>query len=704
MQRGDYIIRRTGFAFLTLAVTIVFNFFLFRIMPGDPIQLIVSRRLPGEAKQKISESFGLDKETWLNVQALRQGDLDDAVDTQFFAYLRNLAKGDFGVSFAQRRDVSEILSERVWRTVTLLFLGQITSVVLGTLLGVIASWRRGSKLDAGILVYGLFTWSMPTFFFGIILVVLARGHLPVGRMVTPGLNPEDGWTYWKDVGRHLILPTIVLGVGYVSGYMLIVRSTIAEVLSEDYILTAKAKGLSTFQIMRDHAFKNTMLPMITMLALSLAYLVGGSIEVETVFSWPGLGSLSYDAIYDKDYPVMQGVFVLFSASVILANLAADVFYSLLDPRVQVDTVTSQGSGRSLVHSFKALFLAIVGFPAALLAALIWLLRLPLALGDAVSDSRGAFSALPGRVSTIIETVWATFRRKPMAMAGLFMLLLVIVVAVFAPVLAPYNPDDRVRVTADTILAPPSSEHLLGTDDVGKDVLSQLIYGARISLFVGFAGAFISMFIGAAVGMMSGYYGGRVDNVFMRLVDFLMVIPSLPLMLVVISIWGRGLNKIILVIGLLYWTYTARLVRSQVLSIKERQYITRARSIGAGGWRIITRHILPQVVPLIVAQGVLAVSNAIINEAVLAFLGLGDPTQLSWGTMLNFAFARAVTRRGWWFLLPPGFAIVWVSLSVILIGTAIEEIVNPRLKAHHLFDASNMVAVTAKAGPTQEVTE
>ncbi len=688
MQRSDYIIRRAAFVFFTLAVTIVFNFFLFRIMPGDPVQLIVSPRLPGEAKQKISESFGLDKEVWLNVTALRAGDWDAAVDTQFVAYLRNLAKGDFGVSFAQKRDVSEILAERVWRTVVLLFMGQVISVVLGILLGFVASWRRGSKLDTGILAYGLFTWSMPTFFFGIILVVLARGYLPVGRMVTPGLNPGDGWVYWQDVGRHLILPTIVLGVGYVSGYMLIVRSTIVEVLSEDYILTAKAKGLSTFQIMRDHAFKNTMLPMITMMALSLAYLVGGSIEVETVFSWPGLGRLSYDAIYDKDYPVMQGVFILFSASVILANFFADVLYSLLDPRVQVETVTTQGSGRSIIDSCKALWAAIMGFPAALGAALNWVFGLPVVLGDAVSAVPGLLAACPARLTT----VWDAFRRKPMALLGLFMLAAVFLIAIFAPVLARYDPDERVRVTADTILAPPDSEHWLGTDDVGKDVLSQLIYGARISLLVGFAGAFISMFIGTLVGLVAGYYGGRIENVSMRLVDFLMVIPSLPLMLVIISIWGRGLDKIILVIGLLYWAYTARLVRSQVLSIKERQYITRARSIGASGRRIILRHILPQVVPLIVAQGALAVSNAIISEAVLSFLGLGDPTALSWGTMLNFAFSRAVTRRGWWFLLPPGFAIVWVSLSVILIGTAIEEIVNPRLKTHHLFDPRHMVEI------------
>lgn len=336
MGRSDYIIRRAFFAIITLAATIVFNFFLFRIMPGDPVMILVPPRLPKEAKDEIAKSFGLDKPVWLDFEALKEGDWKSTFDTQFTIYLRNLARGDLGESFAKKQAVSELLAERVWRTVILLFLGQIISVVLGTALGIIAAWRRGTRLDTGILVYGLFTWSMPTFFFGIILVILARGHLPSGRMVTPGLHPEDGWVYWKDVGLHLILPTIVLGLGYVSGYLLVVRSTFVEVLSEDYILTAKAKGLNTFQIMRHHAFKNTMLPMITMVALSLAFLIGGSIEAETVFSWPGLGRLSYEAVYNLDYPVMQGVFVLFSVSVILANFVADMFYSFLDPRVRAD--------------------------------------------------------------------------------------------------------------------------------------------------------------------------------------------------------------------------------------------------------------------------------------------------------------------------------------------------------------------------------
>jgi peptide/nickel transport system permease protein len=306
-----------------------------------------------------------------------------------------------------------------------------------------------------------------------------------------------------------------------------------------------------------------------------------------------------------------------------------------------------------------------------------------------------------------KEVWHTFRRKPMGIIGALMLISAVFIAIFAPWIAPYDPDEKIFVEPGDLLAPPDAEHLLGRDDAGKDVLSQLIYGARVSLTVGFVASFMAMFIGTTVGLVAGYYGGRIGNALMRLVDFLLVIPDLPLMLVIISIWGRGLLKIILVIGLLGWTYTARLVRSQVLSLKERQFVLRAKALGASNFRTIMRHIFPQVLPIILAETVLSISGAIIAESSLSFLGLGDPMLISWGMMLNFAFERAISRMAWWFLLPPGFAIVWVSLGLVLMGSALEEIVNPRLKTNHLFDPRRMLEflkITPRKPDLTEVTE
>ena len=337
MERGNYLVRKLGFAVVTLIAVVVFNFFLFRILPGDPVKLIIhSPRMTREAQERIQASFGLDKPMWFDAERLKAGDLLGSLDSQFTAYLRNLVRGDLGISFASRRDVADILSERVWRTVVLVMGGDVIAIVLGMALGLIAAWRRGTRLDASILLWALFSWALPTFFLGIILLILARGHLPVGGMVTPGLKPEDGLTYWLDVGKHLILPTTTMAIVYTGEYILIMRSGVMEVLTQDYILTAKAKGLSTYRTLRDHALKNAMLPMVTMIALTFGYTVGGAIQVETVFSWPGIGRLMYEAVQKRDYPVLQGSFLLLAVSVIVANLLAEILYTVLDPRVKAE--------------------------------------------------------------------------------------------------------------------------------------------------------------------------------------------------------------------------------------------------------------------------------------------------------------------------------------------------------------------------------
>lgn len=337
MIRFDFLFRKFIFAAVTLCIVIVFNFFLFRILPGDPVKLLFRNpRLTKQVQETIRVQFGLDKPIWINSERFQAGDVLGMFDSQFGAYVSNLFQGNLGVSFAQRNSVNEILSERVGRTVLLVFTGEFFAILIGMSVGMIAAWRRGTWADTAALLIGLTTWALPTFFLGIILLVLARGVLPTSGMVEPGATREGTIAYWLDVGRHLILPTITLAVGSASAYMLIMRSSVVEVLAEDYILTAKAKGLSTIQILRDHALKNAMLPMVTIIALNLSYVVGGAIQVETVFSWPGIGRLIFDSVAKQDYPVLQGAFLLLAVSVILANLVTDVLYSVLDPRVKAN--------------------------------------------------------------------------------------------------------------------------------------------------------------------------------------------------------------------------------------------------------------------------------------------------------------------------------------------------------------------------------
>jgi len=298
--------------------------------------------------------------------------------------------------------------------------------------------------------------------------------------------------------------------------------------------------------------------------------------------------------------------------------------------------------------------------------------------------------------------WNSFKRNRMGIVGLIMVIAAVAMAVLAPWIAPYDPKAPIQVTIDDIYAPPSPEHWLGTDDAGKDVLSNFIYGARVSLTVGFFASFISIVIGGVIGIVAGFYGGRTENVLMRLTDIMLVIPDLPLAVVLVALTKPSLLNIIFVIGILGWTSTARLVRSQALSVKERKFVLRARAIGASNMYIVRRHILPLVLPLMVANTVLVISLAILNESTLSFLGLSDPTTLSWGQMLNFAFTRGGMSAGaWWALVTPGFGIVWVVLGCTLLGHGLEQVLNPRLETHHLSVGAEMVARPARP-PTHAV--
>jgi peptide/nickel transport system permease protein len=289
--------------------------------------------------------------------------------------------------------------------------------------------------------------------------------------------------------------------------------------------------------------------------------------------------------------------------------------------------------------------------------------------------------------------WRSLSRKRAGVLGFFMLLSIFLVALLAPIISPYDPYEKISATTADVMAPPSSEYLLGQDDLGRDVLSLTIHGARVSLLVGFAASVIIIFLGCTIGLAAGYSGGKLDMILMRITDWILVIPSLPLMLVIISIAGRGITNIILVIGLLSWTFMARVVRASTLSVKERQFVLRARAIGVSHIGIVIKHILPQVLPVIFAEATLDISFAILSEASLSFLGLGDPTLVSWGSMLNRAFMRgAVTKEAWWYLIPPGIALAWVTLGLSILSNTIQEVVNPRLRTHHLFDERKMLSI------------
>ena len=323
MNRGDYLLRKAGMSLVTILVVVFINFMLFRVLPGDPVRAVIGRnvRITAETQQALREQFGLDKPVFPD---------------QFFDTLSQWARGNLGVSWSLRRPVSEVLISKLGNTVLLIGLGQILAIFLGVTLGLLAGWKRKTAIDVGAVTFSLVAWAIPTFWLGIILLALGSSFfgLPTAGIISPANTGKPLITILPDLARHLFLPTLTLTILYLGEYMLIMRSSILEVLSEDYILTAKAKGMSDWQVLWKHAFRNAMLPIVTLIALNLGFTVSGAIYVETVFSYDGLGKLFQTALIKQDYPLLQGAFLLLAVSVIIANMVADVLYAVLDPRVR----------------------------------------------------------------------------------------------------------------------------------------------------------------------------------------------------------------------------------------------------------------------------------------------------------------------------------------------------------------------------------
>lgn len=342
MKRWRTLVNKIVWALFTVLFVLILNFFLFRVLPGDPArQGIRDPRLTKDTIEAIRVRFGLDKPVincFESLNPIRVGNCNvNPFDTQFFIYINNLLHGELGQSYHYNRPVADVLKQNLVNTILLIGAGQILAIILGVIFGVFAAWKARTAVDYGALLTSLLAWSLPTFWLGVVLLFWGSNHgLPIGGISTPGISSAPLSDRLTDLGRHMLLPTLTYTIVYMGEYMLIMRSSLLDVLSEDYILTAKAKGLNTFQILKDHALKNAMLPLVTIIAINLGFTVAGAVQIEAVFSWPGLGGAIYESVIRRDFPVLQGAFLLIAISVIFANLMADLMYSYLDPRVQMD--------------------------------------------------------------------------------------------------------------------------------------------------------------------------------------------------------------------------------------------------------------------------------------------------------------------------------------------------------------------------------
>jgi peptide/nickel transport system permease protein len=313
-----------AYATITVLIVIIFNFLLFRVMPGDPARLLIPRghNIDQALLQRMREFYGLDK----------------PLPTQLLTYIFQTLQLNFGYSFFYKQPVGQVIAAWLPNTLVLVGISEAIAILLGFFTGAIAGWKRGKKFDLITTSFALTAWSMPTFWLGIVLIMVFSvqlGIFPVGGVSTVEVTYTNIFQQIQDLGMHLVLPAVTLTLVSFAEYLLIMRNSVVDVMTEDFVVTARAKGLPEGRVLKDHVVPNALLPSITTIALALSFIVGGALQTEVIFSYPGIGMLTFSAIEFRDYALLQGLFFIDAVLVVIANFAADVVYTYIDPRVKL---------------------------------------------------------------------------------------------------------------------------------------------------------------------------------------------------------------------------------------------------------------------------------------------------------------------------------------------------------------------------------
>src|SRR6267143_347329 len=541
----SYILRRVLSTVPVMAIVALLVFSLLYIAPGDPAAMIAGDQASPADVERIRQSLGLDRPFLV----------------QFGTWLWRILHGDLGTSIFTNLPVASLIAQRIEPTLSLLAITLVLTILVAVPLGVVAAWKAGSWVDRTIMAFAVFGFSLPVFVVGYVLAyvfALQFEWLPV-----QGYTPlAEGLWPWLE---NLILPAIALGCVYIALIARITRATMLEVLQQDYIRTARAKGLAQTPILFIHALKNASVPIVTVIGIGIALLIGGAVVTESVFAIPGLGRLTVDAILRRDYPVIQGVVLLFSFVYVLVNLLIDLLYTLLDP-----------------------------------------------------------------------TTLNTSRRT----------------------------------------REPSALYWFGTDMLGRDIYSRVVYGARVSLTVGFSVAILASIAGLAIGLVSGMVRWA-DGFIMRVMDGLMSIPPILLAVALMALTRGSVGNVILAITIAEIPRVSRLVRGVVLSLREQPYVDAAVAAGTRTPMIILRHILPNTLAPMTVQATYVCASAMIIEAILSFIGAGvPPITPSWGNIM--AEGRALWQVKPFIVFFPALFLSVTVLAVNLLGDGLRDALDPRM--------------------------
>ena len=614
-----FILKRLVSTIPVLLITSIIIFSLMRLLPGDPI-LMTMGGAQGDVTAEQMEA------------ARRAHGFDRPIYVQYVIWLKNAVNGDLGRSIHTRQPVIDVLGSRILPTIHIGLTAWLLALLIAVPLGAYTAQKQNSWSDWVGTLATLTGAAMPYFLIGgllIYFVSLRLGWLPASGYVS---ITED---FWKSIAST-ILPSITLALGLTAVTTRQARSSFIDVMNHNYIRTARAKGLSETSVVLHHAFRNAMLPVVTIVGLQLGMLFGGTVITETVFAVPGVGRLLIDSILGRDYPVVQAVV--------------------------------------LVHNRHGYFGEPVG------RHLLWASRSAITqlryrqLSNPTTSSTGDLLLQPPLHVKVAMALGVVLQNR-LALAGAILVAIQVFAAFLAPLVAPYGFAD---MNYRAVLSGPNWLHLMGTDELGRDIFSRLLYGTYLSLSVGVGSVLLAIVIGVPLGVTAGYAGGIVDEVLMRFIDSLLALPALVLALTIAAVLGSGLINTMIAIAVVTMPTFARLVRGQVLSLKNNEYVLAAISVGLPSWLVVVRHILPNAISPVIVQASLSVGFAIITESSLSFIGLGlAPPAPSWGGMVQVGFQYLELAP--WYVFAPATLIFLSVLSFNLLGEGLRDALDPTLR-------------------------
>ncbi len=745
MKLWIYVLRRLALTIPVLLGVTLITFYLSYGM-GDPLAPYVTEKTTPEQYEILEEKHGV----------------NDPIQVQYVTYLRNVITFDWGYSKVINQDVSDALRDKFAATLELSILAFIVAVGTAIPLGIFSSIRQNRWEDHSIRLFALAGSAIPIFWFALVLQYffsmytdwqISLRYDPILWEITDPIEIKTNfllidaiaagsWPHFKDALQHMILPATVLAYGSMATIIRLMRGNMLDVLGQDYIRTAKSKGLTENQVTYKHGAPNAMIPTVTLLGMGFAGLINGSVLTETIFTWPGLGAWAIIAMRSLDVSAILA-YTLFSAFLyIIANLIVDILYAFLDPRVELGGHSNLAEIVVVSLSILMLLITYLSVSAAVWFGLLILISLTflgvVAIGRRLVENPDdlwimflllgtlfvVWSILSGFFMTIIyvsafiyilyigyswedvkdslapkfdEFKRAVYqiKRNPLTILGLFLVLSLLSIALFAPWLAPPSETQRDPMRMEEHFEfnfnhqPPcylsctaeSGEvdgYILGSTERGYDIYYGIVWGSRTSLDVAVKVVITGTFIAAVIGAVSGYYGGRVDDIIMRITDVFIAIPGLVLALAIIAVTGdNSIEMLMYSLIIVWWPGFTRVIRAEALRIRKLPYIEAAKAAGASDFRIIFKHVLPNCITSIIVIATMDMGGIVLSLAGLGFLGFGGGADLAeWGKLVSFG-QNGILKGEWWGFFFPGLAVALWALGFYLLGDGVRDILDPK---------------------------